>query len=149
LRSQFPSIDTDDVVQESYLKLFKARIAGKVTLTKAYFFSVARNTALTIFRRGQIYSGISVNELPEWRILDGGPDAAETTNHHLRLALAVEAVGHLPGRCREICRLAAWEGVAPADIATRLGIAESTVHVQLARGIMKCAAYLRECGERE
>jgi RNA polymerase sigma-70 factor (ECF subfamily) len=147
LRSHFPSIETDDVVQESYLKLLKARTAGKVTSTKRYFFSVARNTALTIFRRRRIYSDIPVNELPEWRVLDGGPDAAETTDHHLRIALAVEAIGQLPGRCREICRLAAWERLAPSDIATRLGITESTVHVQLARGIMKCAAYLRECGE--
>ena len=147
LRSQFPSIDTDDVVQESYLKLLKARTAGKVTSTKAYFFSVARNTALTLFRRRRIYSEVPVNELPEWRVLDGGPDAAETTNHHLRIALAVEAIGQLPARCQEICRLAAWERMAPADIASRLGIAESTVHVQLARGMMKCAAYLRERGE--
>ena len=147
LRSHFPSIETDDVVQESYLKLLKARSAGKVTSTKAYFFAVARNTALTLIRRRRIYSAVPVNELPEWRVLDGGPDAAETTNHQLRFALAVEAIGHLPGRCQEICRLAAWERLAPSDIASRLGLAESTVHVQLARGIMKCAAYLRERGE--
>lgn len=147
LRSQFPSLEVDDVVQESYLKLLKARTAGKVTSTKAYFFSVARNTALTLFRRRRIYSEVPVNELPEWRVLDGGPDAAETTNQHLRMALAVEAIGQLPARCQEICRLAAWERMAPADIASRLGIAESTVHVQLARGMMKCAAYLRARGE--
>jgi RNA polymerase sigma-70 factor (ECF subfamily) len=149
LRRQFPSIETDDVVQESYLKLLKARAAGKMVSTRAYFFSVARNTALTVFRRRRIYSDVPVNELPDWRVLDGGPDAAETTNRHLRLALAVEAIAHLPGRCREICQLAAWERLAPSAIATRLGITESTVHVQLARGIMKCAAYLRERGERE
>jgi RNA polymerase sigma factor (sigma-70 family) len=147
LRTQFPSIEVDDVVQESYLKLLKARSAGKVTYTKAYFFSVARNTALTLFRRRRIYSDVPVNELPEWRVLDGGPDAAEITDHRLRVALAVDAIGQLPGRCREICQLAAWERLAPTDIATRLGITESTVHVQLARGVMKCAAYLRERGE--
>lgn len=147
LRNQFPSIEADDVVQESYLKLLKARTAGKVTSTKAYFFSVARNTALTLFRRRRIYSEVPVNELPEWRVLDGGADAAESTNHQLRIALAVKAIGQLPGRCQEICRLVAWERLAPSDIAARLGIAESTVHVQLARGIMKCAAYLRERGE--
>lgn len=144
LRSQFPSVEADDVVQESYLKLWRARAAGKMTSTKAYFFSVARNTALTIFRRRRIFSEVPVNELPDWRVLDGVPDAAEITNHHLRVALAVEAIGQLPARCQEICRLAAWERLSPAEIASRLEIAESTVHVQLARGIIKCAAYLRE-----
>jgi RNA polymerase sigma factor (sigma-70 family) len=143
LRSQFPSIETDDVVQESYLKLLKVRAAGKVRLTKAYFFAVARNTALTLFRRRRIYSEVPVNELAEWRVLDGGPDAAASTNDQMRLELAIEAIAQLPDRCQEICRLAAWEGLAPSAIASRLGIAESTVHVQLARGVTKCAAYLR------
>lgn len=149
LRNHFPTIETDDVVQESYIKIWKARSAGRLTATKAYFFAVARNTALTLFRRRKIYSDVPVNDLPEWRVLDGGPNAAEITNHHMQFDLAVEAIGHLPMRCQEICRLAAWERLPPADIAARLGIAESTVHVQLARGVMKCAAYLRERGERE
>ena len=149
LRSRFPSIDTDDIVQESYLKLFRARNLCSVISTKSYFFSIARNTALTLFRRERIYSAVPVAELPEWRVLDGGPDAAESTNHRMRMALTVEAVGQLPGRCQEICRLAAWEGLAPAEIARRLGIADSTVNVQLARAVMKCAAFLRERGELE
>lgn len=38
LRRQFPSIETDDVVQESYLKLLKAKASGQVSSIKAYFF---------------------------------------------------------------------------------------------------------------
>jgi RNA polymerase sigma factor (sigma-70 family) len=147
LRSRFPSLEIDDVVQESYRRLWKLRHTGKVTSAKAYFFTVARNTALTLFRRRRIFSSVPVNELPEWRVLDGGPDAAETANEHLRRALAVEAIAQLPSRCQEICRLAAWERMSPIDIAKQLGIAESTVHVQLARAIVKCAAYLRARGE--
>ena len=147
LRSQFPSIETDDVVQESDLKLLKSRATGRIAVSKAYFFSIARNTALTLFRRRRIYSEVPVNELPEWRVLDGGRNAAETIDDRQRLALAVEAVDQLPGRCREIFKLAAWERLSAGEIAGRLGISESTVHVQLARGVKKCARYLRERGE--
>jgi DNA-directed RNA polymerase specialized sigma24 family protein len=51
LHSAFPSLDVDDVVQESYLKLLRARAAGRIASTKSYLFSIARNTALTVFQR--------------------------------------------------------------------------------------------------
>lgn len=51
LRNHFPSMDVDDVVQESYLKLLNAKIAGATASTKAYIFSIARNTTITLYRR--------------------------------------------------------------------------------------------------
>ncbi len=145
LHRQFPSVEADDVVQESYLKLW--RMGAKVDSAKAYFFSIARNTALTFFRRRRIFSDVPVNELPEWRVADVAPDAAEVAYTRERMELAVEALDSLPPRCREICGLAALEQLAPAEIAARLGLAESTVYVQLARGVKHCAHYLRERGE--
>jgi len=144
LRHQFPDVDADDVVQESYLKLLQHEAGGRILSAKAYFFSVARNTALKVFRRRRIFSSVAVNELPDWRVLDGGPDAIETINARQRLELVADAVDQLPARCREIIRLALVAGLTTADIAKQLGIAESTVRVQMARGIKKCAAYLRE-----
>ena len=145
LHRQFPSVEADDVVQESYLKLW--RTGAKVDSAKAYFFSIARNTALTLFRRRRIFSDVPVSELPEWRVVDAAPDAAEVADDRLRMELAVSALDRLPPRCREICVLAAFEQLAPAEIAARLGLAESTVYVQLARGVKQCAHFLREHGE--
>jgi RNA polymerase sigma factor (sigma-70 family) len=147
LRSQYPSIDADDVVQESYLKLLQARATGRVASAKAYFFTVARNTAVSIFRRRKIYADTPVNELPDWRVLDGGPDAAELANTRLQLDLVVEAIGGLPARCREIVTLAAVDGLTYAEIAARLGLSEATVRVQIARGVHKIAEFRRARGE--
>ena len=148
LRHQFPSVDTDDVVQESYLKLLRTHGASRITSAKTYLFSIARNTALTLFRRRrQLYSEVPVNELPDWRVLDGGPDAAEAANCRLRLALVADAVDALPPRCREIMVLALVEGLGAIAIAEKLALSENTVRVQLARGIRKCGDYLREKGE--
>ena len=74
-------------------------------------------------------------------------DAAVAADVRHRLDLAVAALDQLPRRCREICTLAALERLSPPEIAARLGLAESTVYVQLARGVKKCARYLREKGE--
>jgi RNA polymerase sigma factor (sigma-70 family) len=134
LHRQFPSVEADDVVQESYLKLWRA--GATVDSAKAYFFSIARNTALTLFRRRRLFSDVPVGDLPEWRLADTAPDAAD-----------VAALDRLPPRCREICVLAALERRSPAEIAAQLGLAESTVYVQLARGVKHCARTLREMGD--
>lgn len=148
LRSKFPSIEADDVVQESYLKLLKARTSGHVISAKAFLFTVARNTAINIFRRRQFYSDATVNELPAWRVLDGGPDAAESANAQFQLELAIEAIGTLPKRCRDVVTLIVADRLGYAEIASRLGLSEATVRVQTAKGIEKIADYIREKGER-
>lgn len=148
VRSSFPSLDADDVVQESYLRLLRARAAGRIASTKAYLFTIARNTALTFLHRGRIYSDTPVNELPEWRVLDGGPDAAQAFAARERLELMTEAISQLPTRCREVMSRAVLLGQANSAIAAELGLSENTVRVHLARGIRKCAEFLRERGER-
>ncbi len=109
---------------------------------------MARNTALTLFRRNQIYSHIPVTKIRDWRVLDEGANAAETTNLHQRFDLVVEAIDRLPARCREIVTLAALQGLSNAEIAVRLGLSENTVRVQIARGLKKCVEHVRMCGER-
>lgn len=148
LQRNFPSIETDDVVQESYLKLLKAKAAGTIASSKAYFFSIARNTALTIFQRNRLYSQTPLNELPDSYVLDQGRDAADATNAHQQHELVVQAMTRLPLRCREILSLAVLHGLSNTEIASRMGIAEATVRVQMARGISKCVEYMRKKGER-
>lgn len=148
LRHRFPGVDADDVVQESYLKLLRLDAASRIESAKAYLFSVARNTASKLLlRRRRLYSDTPVNQLPDWRILDGGPDAADTANAQQRLALMAAAIDRLPPRCREIVRLSTVQGLSNAEIAGTLGLSEATVRVQMARGIKKCAVFLRESGE--
>lgn len=147
VRSRFPTVDVDDVVQDSYLKILKAHARGTVAVAKTYIFAIARNSALAVFRRRKFFSDVPVSELPEWRVLDQSPDAATVMNLRQQYELAEAAIQQLPPRCREIIQLAAFEQLRPADIAIRLGLAEATVYVQLARGFRRCADYLRARGE--
>jgi RNA polymerase sigma-70 factor (ECF subfamily) len=148
LRNRFPAVDADDVVQESYLKLLRAKATGKIESAKAYLFAVVRNTAVTLGRRQTLYSSTPLNEVPPLRVLYTGPDAAEAAEASQRIALMTEAMNQLPPRCRDVMRLAVARGLSNAEIAAELGLAENTVRVHLARAIKKCADYLRERGER-
>lgn len=148
VRSKFPTLDADDVVQESYLRLLRTHTSRQIASTKAYLFTIARNTALTLFHRRRIYSDTPVNELPDWRVLDGGADAAQACAAQERIELMTQAIAQLPDRCRAVMQLAVLRGCSNTVIAQSLGLSENTVRVQLSRGIRKCADYLRERGER-
>jgi RNA polymerase sigma-70 factor (ECF subfamily) len=149
LRNRFPSLDADDIVQESYLKLLKLHAADRIASAKAYFYAIARNTALTIFRRSRIYADTPVSELPDSLVLDEGCNAAEPSYAHERLELIVTAIDRLPARCREVTQLSVLDGLTSAQIAVRLKIAESTVRVQIVRGVQRCSAFLRERSENK
>jgi RNA polymerase sigma-70 factor (ECF subfamily) len=143
LRGRFPSLgDVDDLVQETYARLLRARKTGRATLTRAYLFVVARNVALDLIRRENAVSVERLGEMEGLYVVEDRPDAAETLSHEQELALLHEAIRALPPRCREILTLRRIDGLSHREIAARLGIAEGTVNAQLAIGLMRCRQYL-------
>lgn len=138
--------DVDDVVQESFIKVLRARSAGQIRSAKAFLFTVARNTANNFFRKEKIYAPVPVDELPEWRVLDGGQDVSRAVNQRLQSELLAEAVAELPERCRKIFLLRVSDGLSYAEIAGGLAVSESTVRTQMARALAKCAETLEKKG---
>ncbi len=146
-RSHFPGIrDVDDIVQESYLRLLEAKRQHDIVSPKAYLFTTARNAALSILRRPQIFSDEPVTDLTVPGILEAGPDTAEVLNRRQEIAMLMDAIDTLPPRCREIFVMRKLRGVSQKDIASRLGLSVQTVQVQVARGAAKCAAHFRDRG---
>ncbi len=143
LRGRFPSLsDVDDLIQETYARLLRARNRGRATLNRAYLFVVARNVGIDLIRRNRAVPIERLDSLQSLSVVDDKPDAAETVSHHQELALLADAMQSLPRRCREILLLRRIEGLSHRDIAERLGIAEGTVNAQLAIGIIRCRHYL-------
>jgi len=147
LRGLFPSLpDMDDLVQESYIRLIRAREAGKVGHAKAYLFTTARNAALDLFRRRKIISIEPVGDLADSTVLDEGPSAADAVSKQQELDLLAEAVRELPERCRQTLTLRLLYGLSHKEIAARLKISEHTVKAQLAKGMRRCSTYFAERG---
>ena len=147
LRGLFPSLpDVDDVVQESYVRLIRARESGKVSQPKAYLFATARNAALDFFRRRKIVSIEAVGHLQDSTVLDDGPGVADALSRQQELDLLAEAVRGLPDRCRQTITLRLLYGLSHKEIAAELKVSEHTVKAQLAKGMRRCAVYFEERG---
>jgi RNA polymerase sigma-70 factor (ECF subfamily) len=55
LRGRFPTLpDVDDLIQETYARLLRAREAGELKDARPYLFSTARHAAIDYFRRCRI-----------------------------------------------------------------------------------------------
>lgn len=148
LRGSFPTVyDVDDVVQESYVRLLKARSAHPIQCVRAFLFGIARRLAVDVIRKERRTTAHEVvMDLDSLNVLYGKPDAAETSSRKEEIALLAEAIHSLPARCRKIMILRKLDRLSHQEIARRLGITVSTVEVQIFRGMAKCTRFLRKRG---
>lgn len=147
LRSSFPAVrDIDDVVQESYLRIWRSRAVQPIHSAKAFLFKVARHVALNLVDRQRASPVMVVGDLAALPVLDNRPGVVETVSKNEKVRLLVLALATLPPRCREITILRKLKGVPQKDVAAQLGIAEKTVEEQVARGVRRCEDYLRRRG---
>lgn len=145
LRGRFPAVrDVDDVVQESYLRVWRARMLHPIQSAKSFLFRVARNLALDTLRHARHSPVDVVTDLSALFVIDDKPDAASAAARQQEIDMLVEAIDALPARCREIFILRKLRGVSQKDIAARLGLSEQTVQVQAARGLRRVTATLQK-----
>lgn len=147
LRGAFPSVrDVDDVVQESFLRVWKARTLEPIRFSKSFLFKVARHLAIDHIRHKGASPLISVTEIESLSVLDERASVSDRAGTNEEVEMLIEAIDALPARCREIVMLRKLRGLSQKEIALRLGISEQTVQVQVVRGVKRCAKYLRHRG---
>jgi RNA polymerase sigma-70 factor (ECF subfamily) len=147
LRGLLPTFpDIDDLVQEAYTRMIRAKDAGKINYAKAFLFATARNAALDFLRRRKIVSIDPIGDMTELCVLEDGLNSADALNRQQELALLAEAVRALPERCRQVLTLRMLYGLSHKEIAENLRISDHTVKAQLAKGMRRCAEYLEQRG---
>lgn len=143
LRVRFPSLrDRDDLVQESFLRVWRARQRGAITSVKAFLFATARNLACDTLKRrsGEVdlgESGVSF-------VLDERSNTAETVARAQEFEILQEALQSLPERCRQVFTLRRIYGLSQKEIAARLGISEKTVEAQNSIAMHKCVQFFEQ-----
>lgn len=149
LRASFPAIrDVEDIAQESYLRIWKARLSHPIASAKSFLFQVARHLAIDAVRRRHTAATESVDDWQELPALEDRPSAADQLCYNEKIELLAAAFVNLPPRCREILTLRKLDARPNRVIAARLRISEGTVENQIARGTKLCRAYLNERGVR-
>ena len=85
--------DVDDVVQESYLRLLKARTAHPIQCARAFLFGIARRLAVDVIRKERRTTAHEVvMDLGSLSVLEDKADAAETSSAHEEIVLLADAI---------------------------------------------------------
>lgn len=150
VRSSFPSLkDVNDVVQESYLRAWKARLKHPIHNAKGFLFEIVRHVALDLVRRERVSPVKPVGNLATLPILDNRRAVVESVSEHEKLAMVADAMQRLPARCQEVVMQRKLKNRSREEVAAELRISEKTVDEHLARGIRKLEKLLRQRGAED
>ena len=142
LLARFPTLpDVEDLVQESFARVFRARAGGPIRSARALLFATARNLAFDTVRRQRVVRFEPVTEETDSSVLADNTDVFATVSKQQELELLTEAIQSLPERCRQIFTLRTAYGLTQKQIAAKLAVSESTVEKQTALGIRLCAEF--------
>ena len=146
LRHSLPSLaDVDDLVQDCFARMMRAKTTGTIRSPKPLLFAIARNAVRDFIHRKGRAELIPITENTEVAVL-AESDVVELVCRRQELALLAEAINALPERCREVLLLRKIKGLSQKEIAELLGIAEHTVEALAAKGTRRCAEFLRARG---
>lgn len=147
LRGSFPGVrDVEDVVQESYLRVWKARAVQPIESAKGFLFRVARNVALDFMRRSKSSPLQPLREIEAMAVIDEVSDVSGVVDTNEKIRLLADALEVLPTRCREIVILCKLQGHSYRDVALKLALSEKTVAEHVYRGVQRLGEELQRRG---
>ncbi len=143
-RSKMKQEDIDDVIQETYCRLSSLDDVAAIDRPDAYFFSIARNLLTSQMRRQRIVHIEAIADVEALTPFDENPSPERQVSGRMEVERVREIVAGLPERCRLIFEMRKIEGISQKEIALRLGVTESTVENDAAKGVRLVLAALRD-----
>ena len=136
--------DIEDVVQEAYLRAYKAEKDAEIEQPKAFLFRVARNIALNELKKKSRHITDFIEDCDPHNFSHQTSTLEDELQAQQHLGLYCEAIASLPEQCRRACLLRKAHGLRHKEIAERMSLSVSTVEKHLHRGALACQAYLVE-----
>jgi len=128
------SCDIDEVVQEAYARMWTADL-DRIANARAYLFVTARHIIGEYLRRSRIVSIELMADLDVLNIEDDDVNAHRRLSGQEEIARLHRLIDKLPPKCRQAFRMKKFEELSQREIASRMGVAESTVEKHLAKAL--------------
>lgn len=132
--------DVEDVLQETFLKVFEAEHTTSIATPRAFLFKTAKNLALNELSKRRTRRTDAVADIDVLAVLMSERAGHETTPEFQiaieeQLNLAWKSINQMSPRVQEVFVLRKVHGLKQKEIALRLDIAESTVEKHIAKGL--------------
>jgi len=136
--------DIEGVMQETYLKAYRAEQAREIEQPKAFLFTIAKNLAVNELRKKSRQMTDYIDDSEGVQTLFGLNTVENEIEAEQSLGVYCDAVATLSKQCRRVYLLGKVDGLRHREIADRLGISLSSVEKHLVKGSLQCQAYIRE-----
>lgn len=144
--------DIEDIVQETYVRLFQAAKREPIQHPKSFLLKAARNLALSHVVRADALNHLESQasapdgsaESFEYRAVEESPEALAQAEEEF--LIFCRAIRELPLQCRRAFLLRKVYGLSQQEVARYLRISESTVEKHIAKGLVACSAYMAANG---
>ena len=138
--------DIEDLVQETYIRIYALPDYDQVASPKALLFRIAHNLAVERARRHKAQATDTMADLETLSVYSNEAPPDEQTDARRRFESFCAAVERLPPLCRRVFVLRKVHKLSHAEIAEVLGVSPSTIEKHVAKGLVRCRDYLRELG---
>ncbi len=134
--------DAEDIVQDAFLRVWRAMELGLVRSPRAVLFKTAHNLALNHVRnpRNHVADPVSGSAEP----MHDAPTAEEQMIVEEDLDACRQAFAQLPLRCREALTLRVVDELSYKEMSERLGLSVSTLEKHYIRGRRLCRDMLHD-----
>jgi RNA polymerase sigma-70 factor (ECF subfamily) len=135
-----PAGDVDDVVQQTFIEVWRARERIDVTRPLvAFILGVARKRSIDLLRKRR-HDVVDVSQVRELV----GRDGDELLNQMVWASEVQRGLAGLPEEQRTVIVLAYFEDLTQTEIARRLEIPLGTVKARMARGLARLAERIEQ-----
>lgn len=144
-----PAEDVDDLVQETFLRVYAVADPAGVEAPKAMLFRVAHNLLVDRARRRAVAATDTTPDFDALGIAADAPTVEAQVVARERFRIFAQAVETLPPVCRRAFVLRKVHRLSHDEISELLGISRSTIEKHVAKGLVRCREILREHDERD
>ena len=138
--------DIEDLVQETYVRIYAIENRDAVGSPRALLFSIAHNLAVERARRQATRATDCVADFEPLNVDTSEAPPDEQLDARRRFESFCAAVDRLPPLCRRVFVLRKVYKLSHAEIAEVLGVSHSTIEKHVAEGLIRCRDYLRDKG---
>ncbi len=139
--------DIDDLIQEAYAKLSGITAPDQIAQPGGYFFQIVRNLMIDAIRRARVVRIDTVGQIADYTGHNDDITPERIAVVRNELSWVMRSIETLPDRCRDIFKLRKIEGLSQREIATRMGVSESIVENDAAKGLALLMRAMRQTGD--
>jgi RNA polymerase sigma-70 factor (ECF subfamily) len=124
-----------DLRQDVYIRVYAAAAQARpVTSPKTFLFQTARHLLIDRLRRSRIVSIEGVADLDALNVLVDDVSPEQRVRARQELNLLARAFARLPPKCREVIWMRRVDQLSQKEVASRLGVSESSVEKHVIKG---------------